>query len=134
MSVGDTSKKSKKQKVRTDPVAYEPPDHGNGKPPRRKRDEVAEELLRELKELRTNLDELTEHFKLRIAGELAEITQAIEGKAIQAKPKRLPVKVTAAMLKAVQEQAVKPRKGRAKDLAKLQNLVRTLAALLPPED
>ena len=135
MTAAQSTKKPKKiAHSRDAKTNYEASPNGNSAAGRKKRDELAETLLLELRELRANLDELTEHFRLRIAGELSEIMQAIEGKGMQAKPKRPSVKLTRAMLDELERHQLKPKKGRAKDLARIQDLTRKLSALLPVED
>ena len=121
---------SKKEKA----VVVQPSDNGTQSTRHTKRDELAQELLLELREMRANLDELTEHYRLRIAGEHADITQTLEGKGLQPKPKRPTAKLTQAMLNEIRRRPIKPKKGRAKDLVKLQDIVRSVAMLLPPED
>lgn len=104
------------------------------KPKPKKRDEVAAELALELRELRARVDEVTEHFRLRVGGEIEELLQRIEGQQIDGKVKKPSVKTAQAMRERLREHSVKPRKGRAKDFARIQELVEDLADLLPPED
>lgn len=107
--------------------------NGAGARHKKKRDLTAQELALELRELRANLDELTEQFRLRLGGQLVEVQRAVEGVGVASTTKRLPGKTIETMLSAVRQQKIKPRKGRAKDLVKLQKLLASLSALLPAE-
>src|SRR5688572_9005637 len=93
---------------------------------RKKKEELAEQLIRELRELRAESDELAEHVRLRTGGQIAELIGIVGGDQKGTGTKRLPAKAAAAMLAAVRERRVKPNRGRAKDLVKLQRLLRHL--------
>ena len=114
----------------TKPIVYPMPARNGHK----KRDQTTQELLLQLKELRVNVDEVAEQFRLRVSGQLAEIARAVEGRDLLPKQKRLSAKAAAQMLAEVQQLSLKPRKGRAKDLVRLQELAKKLSALLPAED
>ena len=104
----------------------------NGTPPRKKkREEQAETVASELTQLRSTMDELIEHYRLRVGGEIAELSEHFKANNGSQLPS---AKVTSAMLQELQDSPLKPRKGRGKDLARLQQLVRKLGELLPPED
>lgn len=135
MKPGETTTKSKRtsHKRKKTTTTFAPPLNGSGHNGRKKRDLVADELLLELRELRANLDELTEQFRLRMGGQLIDILQAVEGVGLEPKPKRLSAKTTAALLREIRAQPLKPHKGRAKDFVRLQNLLKSLAAHLPAD-
>ena len=110
---------------------HAPSDNGVA-PRKKKRDEQAEVLTAELTQLRATLDEMIEHYRLRIGGEISELIDAVHGS--NGKPHAPPAKVTSAILQELHETPLKPQKGRAKEFVRLQQLVRRMNELLPPED
>jgi hypothetical protein len=75
---------------------------------------------------------MLDRYRLKLEAELIQIEDAVRGgPSYIGRAKPLPSRVTAAMLKRVQELEIKPHKGRAKDLARLQDLVADLIELLP---
>lgn len=105
---------------------------GNGAGSRKKKKaELAEELVSELGRLRGTLDEVVDHYRLRVGGDIAALLQAIQG---SGETQALSPKVTGTMLAELRETRLKPDKGRAKDLVRLQRLVRRLSDSLPAED
>jgi hypothetical protein len=90
---------------------------------RRPTRKVAREMLvLELRRLRAMFSEIAERYVANTEGEIVAVIEAIEGKPLA------PARV-AAMLKLVRDLTVKPRKGRRKDLARIENV----AALLRKE-
>lgn len=117
-------------------TSYSPrPDAGsdNGANRQKKRGQLALEVTSELRELRSTLDTMLEHYRLRLGGQIAELQQAFIGSEQEPKAKPPSAKVTRAILTALREEEFKPKKGRGKDFVKLQRLVKELAEMLPPE-
>ena len=105
----------------------------NGAVPRKKkREEQADALASELTQLRATLDEMIEHYRLRIGGEISELIDAVHGS--NGTSHVPPAKVTSALLHELRGTPLKPHKGRAKEFVRLQQLVRRLNEMLPPED
>ena len=100
---------------------------------KKKRDQLALDVSSELRELRNTMDELLEHFRLRMGGQIAELQQALAGSDQEPKAKPPSAKTTAAILELLRSEDFKPKKGRGKDFVKLQRLVKEVSELLPPE-
>jgi hypothetical protein len=131
--VGSTAEKpERKTKKRFQSKSPHAPSDNGAVPRKKKRAEQAETLVAELTLLRATMDEMIEHYRLRIGGEIAELIDAVHGgNGVAHAP---PAKVTSALLLELRETQLKAQKGRGKDLVRLQQLVRRLGELLPPED
>jgi len=117
------------------PRAEKTPPGTNGSRTSHKREELAREVATELKALRATLDEMLEHYRLRSGAQIDELLQAVEGNAALPERSALPAAAVAqAMLDVLKDARLKPRKGRAKDFARLQELLDELVAQLPPEN
>jgi hypothetical protein len=126
-----TESKTKERKARAQPK----PPSSNGSRTSHKRDELAKEVATELKALRASLDEMVEHYRLRAGAQIDELLQAVEGKPALAERAAVPASaLSQSMLEVLKEARLKPRKGRAKDFARMQELLEELVALLPPEN
>ena len=79
-------------------------------------------LVLELRRLRAMFTEIAERYVANAEGEIAAVIEAVEGKS-------LPAARVEKMLKVVRNLSVKPRKGRRKDLARIE----TIAAALRKE-
>ena len=79
-------------------------------------------LVLELRRLRAMFTEISERYVANAEGEIAAVIDAVEGKS-------LPAARVEKMLEAVRALSVKPRKGRRKDLARIE----TIAAALRKE-
>lgn len=104
-----------------------------GQAPRRRasnrRMEVNQEVVAELRALRAALDEMIEHYRLRVGGRITDLILLLEGDAsIGAAAKPLATREAQAMLEEMSEASIKPAKGRAKDFRRLEALVEDLAA------
>lgn len=131
-----TSKPKKaqhKEKRSSSPRPDAASDNGVSPNRKKKRDQLALEVNSELRELRSTLDALLEHYRLRMGGQIAELQQALSGSDLEPKTKPPSAKTTHAVLKALREEDFKPKKGRGKDFVKLQRLVKKLGEMLPPE-
>ena len=98
----------------------------------RRRIQLAQELVLEIQALRPTLHEALEHYQARMTGQITEVLRHLQGDDEGRPPRVPPVKTAAAMLHAIRAAEMKPRKGRAKDLVRLQELVAHLTELLPP--
>ncbi len=127
----DTKTKPRKARARV----TQPNTNGTRASHSRKRQELARELATELKALRATMDEMIEHYRLRAGGQIGELLQAVEGDAAPGERAARPTAaVTQSLLEVMRGTRLKPRKGRAKDFARLQELIEELVALLPPEN
>jgi hypothetical protein len=109
------------------PVAIEP----GAAAPARKKDiaaalarkpsrKVAKDMLViELRRLRAMFAEIAERYVANAEGEIAALIDAVEGKS-------LPAARVGKMLEVVRGLSVKPRKGRRKDLARIENIAAAL--------
>lgn len=100
----------------------------------RSRAAATAEVAAELRTLRELVEVMSEEYRVRVAATLAELLQAIEGDAaLGQKPRPLTLKAARAVLDGIRAARLKPKKGRAKDFARMEELVATLTELLPPE-
>ena len=81
---------------------------------------VAKEMLvLELRRLRAMFTEIAERYVANAEGDMAAVIEAVEGKS-------LPVARVKTMLEVVRAVSVKPRKGRRKDLARIERATASL--------
>ncbi len=91
--------------------------------------QVAEELLK----LRPILKEISVALQDRLDGELAGLTLALDGQDVAGQPPVLPrSSILCNMFADIKALKVKPKKGRVKDLRRIEALLESLAARLPP--
>jgi hypothetical protein len=83
-------------------------------------------LAREIRGLREVLRETLEHYTARVDGELAAVLSRLEGEG--ARPLVPRSAVSRRILERMGEVRLKPEKGRAKDLVRIQKLVADLSA------
>lgn len=76
-------------------------------------------LVIELRRLRAMFAEIAERYVANAEGEIAALIDAVEGKS-------LPAARVGKMLEVVRGLSVKPRKGRRKDLARIENIAAAL--------
>lgn len=76
-------------------------------------------LVLELRRLRAMFTEITERYVANAEGEIAAVIDAVEGRP-------LPAPRVDKMLEVVRTLSVKPRKGRRKDLARIETIVAVL--------
>jgi hypothetical protein len=82
------------------------------------------ELVTTAHELRAALRTMMERYELRVGGQLAELVQRVEGDPAGGIPARpLTTRRAEAMLARLRAARLKPRKGRAKDFARLEAVV-----------
>ena len=87
-----------------------------GKPSRKAANDM---LVLELRRLRAMFTEIAERYVADTEGEIAAVIEAVEGKS-------LPVARVKKMLEVVRALSVKPRKGRRKDLARIEGATAAL--------
>ena len=91
--------------------------------------QVAQELLK----LRPMLREVGTALLDRLDGELAGLTLSLDGRGVSGEPPVLPrALVLLAMRADIAGLKVKPRKGRVKDLRRIEALLESLGARIPP--
>jgi hypothetical protein len=106
-----------------------------GDKPGKRGDELRQSLVIELHTLRLQAQDAVEQYTLRVNAQLAEVLRLAEGEGTAGeKPRRLPAKLAAAMLARLRDVKLKPKKGRAKDLVRIQELVEELALQLPHQE
>ncbi len=97
----------------------------------------AHQLAAEIHELRTTLRHISETFLARVDGRLAGVERALGGRGHAGRFVAVPPDdVVEHLARQVAKVKLKPRRGRLKDLARLKQLARALAAALlePPEE
>jgi hypothetical protein len=99
-----------------------------------RRAELNAELIATARDLRAALREMLERYELRVGGQLADLIQRVEGDhAGGLTPRPLPARQAEAMLERMRAARLKPRKGRAKDFARLEALVEAALADAPED-
>ena len=124
-----------KQKKHSAPKRVGYPSANGAKAPRvSKRTELANEVALELESLRHALDEMTEHYRLRIAAQIGELMQTVKGNETSGEKSKLPpARTLQPMLHQLRSANLKPRKGRPKDFRRVEKLLDELVALTPPD-
>ncbi len=70
----------------------------------------------------------------RLDGELAALSRGLAGEGLPGDPPKLPrLPTLSGMLSDIQALKVKPRKGRVKDLGRIELLLESLSRRIPPE-
>ena len=92
---------------------------------------LRKELVSELAQLRESLASSARVFTGNLDGELARILCVLERETIPGEPERLPsARIQAAMIAALEDLRVKPKKGRLKDLERIERLAGFLSRLM----
>lgn len=133
--IAATRERRKRTERRPAPTTFEDGGKPDGKGGTgRKRAELNARVIQDLIALRGTLDEMLEHYAIRVAGQLSELMLSIQGDGnVDESPRPLTVKAAEAMLKAIRESDLKPKKGRGKDFVRVQKLVEALRELGPDE-
>ena len=92
---------------------------------------LGRELAQELRKLRPILKDIGTAVLDRLDGELAGLALALDGEALHETPRLPDPPVLAAMLGDVRKVKVKPKKGRVKDLSRIESLLDLLNARMP---
>lgn len=91
-------------------------------------------MAEELQATRGLLRETSEAVQVRLDAELAAMASYLRGEELEGERPRLPSPRTlAAMVKACRTLKVKPKKGRVKDMVRIEALLKALSAMMPPE-
>ena len=91
-------------------------------------------VAEELQATRGLLREAGEAVLVRLDAELAAMASYLRGEELEGERPRLPSPRTlAAMVEECRALKVKPKKGRVKDLARIEALLKALSAMMPPE-
>ena len=89
-----------------------------------------DQLLTDLRGLQDDLRTMVERYEVRVGGVLNDVIRRIEGDAsIEQKARPATIRAARAMLAELEAAKIKPRKARAKDLARLEKLARSLRDL-----
>jgi len=90
-------------------------------------------LHNELEALRVSTNEVLEQVSLRLNAELAEVTRRVDAEAAPgAEARKIPGKTAALMLTVVRELRLKPKKGRLKDLTRIEYALEQMLQLTAP--
>lgn len=104
---------------------------GSKSPPRQ---ELRQEVARELLKLRSLLKDVGTNCLGRLDGELAGLALSLAGERLPGDPSVLPNPPTLlAMLADIRALKVKPKKGRVKDVRRIEALLESLNSQMPPE-
>jgi len=102
--------------------------------PNPRKTRTAKQLVREIKYLRSLTKDITTHYSLSVHGSLASIVRILETPPTQKKGVHRPnEKTMGAMLAALRSLTVKKKKGRAKDLRRIEVLAKKLKNLMPSQ-
>jgi len=94
--------------------------------------EAKDLLLEKLKWLRSSLKEVLEKFELKRSSQIAEMIRTLEGKDIIAETPRPPrTKDIKRMIAKIESLKIKPQKGRAKDLRRIQRYIKEFTQIFP---
>ena len=144
---GSVSKKSKDRKDRKAPVAVadrkrnESKGNAGKKPAAKKRKSVKKpsrqalgrQASQEMAKLRPILKDIGSALLDRLDGELAGLARSLDGEDLHGERPVLPQPpVLIAMLADIKALKVKPKKGRVKDLGRIEALLESLSARMPP--
>jgi hypothetical protein len=95
---------------------------------------LRQEVVRELLKLRLLLKDVVTNCLDRLDGELAGLALSLAGESLPGDPPVLPnPPILMAMLACIRAFKVKPKKGRAKDLRRVESLLELLKSHMPPE-
>jgi hypothetical protein len=98
--------------------------------PSTRRAEANQEVITELRALRGVMDEMLDRYRLRVGGRISELALLLEGDpSIGAAAMPVTTRVAHAMIGELKDTRLRPRKGRAKDIRRLESLVEALATL-----
>lgn len=98
-----------------------------------RRREANQRLLVEIRALGAALRELIDRYEIRVGAHLAELELLVEGGDREDGGRPLTTRTALAMLEEIGSTRIKPRKGKTKDLVRLDSLVERLADHVPPE-
>ena len=97
------------------------------------RQELGRQVSEELSKLRPALKDVGTALLDRLDGELAGLARSLDGRGMPGETPVLPqARVLSAMLATIKALKVKPKKGRVKDLRRIETLLESLSARIPP--
>lgn len=97
-------------------------------------EQTAQELATHIDALRSSLTDMVDAFRNKLEAELIHLSSAARGESSNEDgSRRLPQSTMRKMLDQIKEIEIKPKKGRAKDFQRLQDVVAELVELLPAE-
>jgi hypothetical protein len=97
-----------------------------------KRARLNQALTLELRALRASITQCLDAYDLRVGGRIAEMLQVIEGdEALAVGPRPFAVKTAQTLLDQLARLEIDPRKGRPRDLRRIQRLVKRLGHQMP---
>jgi hypothetical protein len=89
----------------------------------------------ELRNLRSSVEQTTEQVGLRLGAQISQLLAVLDNEPDGGvKPHRPSAKVAQKMAEQIRGVKLKPRKGRIKDLVRVQELLEKLGDLLPPQE
>lgn len=92
-----------------------------------RRKALNEKLAAELRRMQDDLHTMTERFDIRVGAALNELLARLDGDdSIDQKSRPATIRTAQAMLDAIDSTKIRAKKGRAKDLARLEDLVKRL--------
>lgn len=95
---------------------------------------LAAEIAGEIQSLRPLLQEITGQFTLRLNAQIAELAEIFNGQPVSGeKPQLPPAKVQTVILDLIRALHCKPRKGRLKDLTRIEELLESVRRQIPPQ-
>lgn len=98
------------------------------------RPELAQQVARELAKLRPVLRNIGTTLLDRLDGELAGLARSLNGEGVSGDRPVLPhTPVLSTMLADIQTLKLKPKKGRLKDLGRIEVLLESLSGRMPPD-
>jgi len=98
----------------------------------KRRQDLNQALVFELRTLRASLAQTLESIELRLGGRITELLHGIEGDpGLDQKPKPLTVKAAQAALAEVDAIRIKPKRGRIKDIRRIDRTIQALRELQP---
>ncbi len=99
---------------------------------KRVQDPVTGELIQELHALRSAIDVIIDHYVMNVKARVEEMLRTLEGKDIIGEDQPNPdTKTIEKMLVKIRDLKVKPKKGRLKDLKRIEALLEELSRLFP---
>jgi hypothetical protein len=97
-------------------------------------DSVKEELIEELRILRSDIDSIIDHARINLTARVEEILRILEQRELIGNDAvDLDDGIIRSMLRELDELKVKPKKGRLKDLRRIDTLLNGLTAHLPQQ-
>ena len=131
---GQASDADGKRKVSRKRAGQGGPKKKPKRPKKPSRRELAQQVSQELVKLRPILKDVGTALLDRLDGELAGLSRSLAGEGLSGDhPNLPPAPILSGMLADIQALKVKPKKGRVKDLGRIEVLLESLSGRMPPE-